>query len=175
MDCCIYVESKGAVISVPNLERREKVKNKASKIVVGVLAICLLVVPFEAVYAEPAMPDSGIVMPLYNNVVVTACSMNISDSGMMIISYMYSGYEGVTSKAVITTYIEKKVLGLFWQRVDIGTINNVWSKTINEFMYTGSRYYQLSSTGTYRVNVKYEIYGSGGDVDVISYEKSDTY
>lgn len=101
--------------------------------------------------------------------------MNISSSGLMTISYQYSGYPSITTKAVITTYIEKRTLGIFWSRVDIGTSDNQWNDVINDYRYTGYRTYQLSDKGTYRVVVKYTIYGTGGSADVIPYEAKDSY
>ena len=58
-------------------------------------------------------------------------------------------------------------MGLFWTRVDIGTTNDEWVDTINNYRYTGSRTHQLSSSGTYRVTVNFKIYGSGGTADEI--------
>lgn len=59
--------------------------------------------------------------------------------------------------------------------MDIGTANDEWVDTINKSNYSGTRTYQLSSEGTYRVNVEYKIYGSGGSADVIPYTQTDTY
>ncbi len=138
-----------------------------------VLALCLSVVPFCSVSASAATQEE--VTPYFNNTLSTTTAMNISSSGKMTISYQYSGYSSITTKAVITTYIEKKTLGLFWTRVDIGTTDNQWVDTINDYRYTGSRSYQLSSSGTYRVTVVYKIYGSGGAADEIEYQSKDSY
>ena len=83
------------------------------------------------------------------------------------IYYDYTGLSGKTTKVVITTYIEKKTLGLFWSRVENGQPNNQWVDT----SYT----FQLSSTGTYRVTVTYKVYGSGGAADEIKCVMKDSY
>ena len=149
--------------------RRTKLKST----IVTILTLCLLLVPFGTVSASATQTEE--IMPLYNNTSSTISAMSINDSGTMTISYRYSGYPSVTTKAVITTYIEKKTLGLFWTRVDIVTDNDEWVDTINDYRYSGSRTYKLSSKGTYRVKISYKIYGSGGSADVIPYEKTDTY
>lgn len=47
-------------------------------------------------------------------------------------------------------------MGPFWERVDIGITNNKWKDTVNDYRYSGTRTYQLSSSGTYRVTVIYK-------------------
>lgn len=146
---------------------------KIKRILATILVLCLSVIPFCSVSAAAATPEG--VMPLYNNTASVTTAMNINSSGKMTISYQYSGYPSTTTKAVITTYIEKKTLGLFWSRVDIGTTDDQWVDTINDYRYTGSITYQLSSSGTYRVTVVYKIYGSGGAADEIEYQAKDSY
>jgi len=131
-------------------------------------------IPFGSVSASAAVASEEI-MPLYNNTSTAYCTANINDSGNMTISYRVYGYSSTTSKIVINTYIEKKVLGLFWSRVDIGETDDEWVDTINKSTYIGSRSYQLSSTGTYRVNVTYTVYGTGGAADVIPFSIEKSY
>lgn len=138
-----------------------------------VLTLCVSIVPLCSFSASAATPEE--ITPRYNNTLSTTTAMNINSSGKMTISYEYTGYPGTTTKAVITTYIEKKVLGLFWSRVDIGTTDDQWVDTINDYIYSGHRTYQLSSSGTYRVTVVYKIYGTGGAADEIDYQKTDSY
>ena len=93
----------------------------------------------------------------------------------MNINYNYTGNSSTTSKAVITTYIEKQFLFIFWTRVDIGTTDNKWTQTVNNYRYTGTRTFKLPSTGTYRTTVVYEVYGSGGSADTITCQDEITY
>lgn len=118
---------------------------------------------------------AGEAVPYYNNVNSTNSSASISSSGVLTVTNRYVGSSSVTTKAIITTYVEKKVLGLFWSRVDIGQTNDEWVDTIYNYTYTGSHSVQLSSTGTYRVTVEYVIYGSGGSADTITKEIEKTY
>ena len=139
---------------------------------------CVLIVSLSIISLMPvsaAKAFSGTVAPFYNNVASATATININSSGKLTIGYKYSGYSSITTKAVITTYIEKKTLGLFWKRVDIGKTNNEWIDTINDYRYTGSRTHQLSSSGTYRVTVIYNIYGSGGSADKITCQATDSY
>lgn len=138
-----------------------------------VLIVSLSIISLMTVSAAKAF--SGTVAPFYNNVGSATSAISINDSGKLTIGYKYSGYSSITTKAVITTYIEKKTLGLFWKRVDIGKTNNEWIDTINDYRYTGSRTHQLSSSGTYRVTVIYNIYGSGGSADEITCQATDSY
>lgn len=138
-------------------------------IISAFLIMCLFVVPLSPVSAAEG------VTPRYNNVNSATTNMGISTSGKLSITYKVNGYSSITTKIVITTYIEKKFLGLFWRRVDIGTTDDQWVDTINDYRYTGSRTHQLSSSGTYRVTVVYKIYGSGGSADEIEYQATDSY
>lgn len=113
---------------------------------------------------------ADIATPYYNNVVTTDSTASISSSGKLTVRNSYDGEDGVTTKAIITTYVEKKVLGLFWTRVDIGTTDDEWVDTIYDHVYTGSHSIQLSSEGTYRITVKYVVYGTGGAADEIDWE-----
>ena len=74
----------------------------------------------------------------------------------------------VFSKAIITTYVEKKVLGLFWSRVDIGQTDNKWIDVRYDNVYTGTHSVQLSDKGTYRVTSEFVMYGSGGPADTVT-------
>lgn len=144
---------------------------RLTSIISVILALCLFVVPLSPASAA----SEGDIMPRYNNVSTVTASIGINDSGKLSITYKYSGAASITTKAVITTYIEKKFLGLFWRRVDIGTTNDEWVDTINDYRYTGSRTHQLSSSGTYRVTIIYKIYGTGGSADEIEVQKTDSY
>ena len=144
-------------------------KNKQKKILAMLLTAVLLIVPFStSICAEE-------ITPYYNNTASTSTGMGIDANGLLTISYRYAGYQAVATHAVITTYVEKRFLGLFWSRVDIGTTDNQWVDTIYDYRYNGSRTFQLSKSGTYRVKVTYTIYGSGGAADVIEYEGTDSY
>ena len=148
-------------------------KKIIKRIFVAILILCLTIVPLSPVSA--AVADGNEIMPYYNNVKSASTVISINSNGKLTITYSYSGSPSITTKAVITTYIEKKTLGLFWTRVDIGTTNDEWVDTINSYSYSGTRTYQLSSKGTYRVTTVYKIYGSGGAADEIECKAQDSY
>ncbi len=152
------------------MERGEIMRKTFFKRMISVfIAWVLLVSGFSFV----AKADEAV--PFYNNVNSTNSSASISSSGVLTVTNRYVGSSSVTTKAIITTYVEKKVLGLFWSRVDIGQTNDEWVDTIYNYTYTGSHSVQLSSTGTYRVTVEYVIYGSGGSADTITKEIEKSY
>ena len=148
-------------------------KKIIKRIFVAMLILCLTIVPLSPVSA--AVADGNEIMPYYNNVKSASTVISINSNGKLTITYSYSGSPSITTKAVITTYIEKKTLGLFWTRVDIGTTNDEWVDTKYESTYVGSRTHQLSSTGTYRVTVIYKIYGTGGSADEIERQVTASY
>lgn len=147
-------------------------KNTPKRLISLVLANVLLFLIFAAP-ASAAIADT--VAPCYNNVDTANTSVTISSSGVITINNRYTGTQSVTTKAIITTYIEKKVLGLFWSRVEIGETDDEWVDVIYNYQYSGSHSYQLESTGTYRVTVEYVIYGSGGSADTITKEIEKSY
>lgn len=148
--------------------KKYTLKKLVSLILANVLLLLIVFVP-----AKAAVQDE--VAPCYNNVVTANSTVAISSSGVATITNMYNGFQNVTTKAVITTYIEKKILGIFWSRVDIGQTNDEWVDTIYNYKYSGSHSVQLPSTGTYRVTVEYVIYGSGGAADTITKEFEKSY
>ena len=152
----------------------EKMNQSIKKILVSFLAFCLLTTPVFSVSAA-AVTAKYSIAPLYNNTATVLTSMTINNSGKMSINYNVAGFSSLTTKISITTYIEKKTLGLFWMRVDNGQANEQWVDTIYNYKYNGSRTYQLASSGTYRVTVVYKVYGSGGSADEIEYQKTDSY
>lgn len=123
--------------------------------------------------ATAATPSE--IMPMYNNTSCVSSNIGISSSGQLTIYYDYTGFPGKTSKAVITTYIERKTLGLFWKRVENGQTNNEWVDTKFGVDCSYFRVFQLPSSGTYRVTVTYQIYGSGGAADNIKCVMKDSY
>ncbi len=149
--------------------------NKILKRNLSIILILFLII-MSTPYTHAATIDSShTVAPLYNNVVSAQTSASVSSSGIITISNRYVGIQNTTTKAIITTKIEKRFLGLFWKSVDINQPNNQWVDTIYNFSYTGSHTFQLPSTGTYRITAVYEIYGNGGSADKITCEVKKTY
>lgn len=127
------------------------------------------------VFASSKAVSAAEITPYFNNTISASTSVNLPSSGKITITNSYKGVKDVTTKAVITTYIEKRFLGIFWTRVDIGTTDNEWVDTSYNYYYTGDHSFQLESTGTYRVTVKFVISGSGGSADEIVKEIEKEY
>ena len=118
--------------------------------------------------------DNG-VMPRYNNTAGTSTNFSISTTGKATITATYSGIASKTTGATVTSYIEKRTLRIFWSKVDIGQPNNEWVDTSSDYTDVFVHEFYLSSTGTYRAKVVYEISGTGGATDVINYDQERTY
>ena len=125
--------------------------------VLALLLICTSVFSYFTLSVSAA--DDGI-MPLHYNIDIVEMTASVSSSGLLSIDYHYLGTEGITAKVKITTYLEKKILGLFWSRVDIGKVDDEWVDIIYDLEYDFTRTYQLSSTGTYRGNVTFIVTNS---------------
>lgn len=139
----------------------------------AILALCACLTTFGAIPASAATEDD--IALCFNNVHSVVTSMNINADGQLTILYTYDGFSDRITETVIVTCVEKKVLGLFWQHVDIGTSDNQWVDTTDASDYTSIRTYQLPSSGTYRVTVTYTIYGTDGVSDVVEHQRTGSY
>ena len=135
----------------------------------------LLLVLILGTLISTAMASDYEIMPCYNNTMGTSTNFVISSTGEAEISITYDAYQDYFTSATITSYIEKRTLGLFWTRVDIGQPNNEWVDTSTRYYNAFGHTIQLPSTGTYRATVVYEINGTGGAADVIDFDKTLTY
>ena len=166
--CCIYKGVKNIKKERLMIMKKYTLKKLICLIMANVFLLLIAIVP-----ANAAMQDE--IAPCYNNVITANSTATISSSGVITVTNTYTGSQSVTTKAVITTYIEKRTLGIFWSRVDIGQTDDEWVDTIYNYKYSGSHSAQLPSTGTYRVTVEYVIYGSGGAADTITKEIEKIY
>ena len=66
---------------------------------------------------------------MFNNMYSTYTNAIIASDGTMTIYESYDGIPGVTTRGELTTYIEKRILGIFWKKVNNGQPNN-WSSII---------------------------------------------
>ena len=142
--------------------------------IISLILLVTILSTFVVMAAAAVIPDDGI-MPCYNNTMNTSTNFTITTSGKATISATYDGYRNLTTGATITSYIEKRTLGLFWTRVDIGQPNNEWVDTSSDYLGAFVHEFWLEDTGTYRATVVYEISGTGGATDVIDFDKTVTY
>ena len=130
---------------------------------VSVFALALLtlimgvVVPYRR--AEAAI--------MYNNVTNAYMNCSIDSSNQLHASLTALGIKGTTSSIKAEVYVEKRILGLFWTRVDIGYPNNTWTDSTTSYTYNNVFSTQLSTGVTYRVTATFTVSGDGGADDVI--------
>lgn len=136
---------------------------------------CLLIAVLMMVSASTSAMAASPYETRYNNTVMASSVASISDSGLLTVDNQFQGIRGKTTKGEITTYVEKRTLGFFWTRVDIGQPNNQWVDVVYDYLYDGTHTFQLSNQGTYRITVVYVISGSGGDADTIRQTMTKTY
>lgn len=112
---------------------------------------------------------------MYNNISYANVDCGINSSGLLEAALYAVGITGITRRIKVELYVEKRVLGIFWKRMDIGCTNNVWEDYTTNIVYSNTFSTNLSSTGTYRVTVKFTAYGTGGTEDEITIRKQLTY
>ncbi|MBR7098597.1 MAG: hypothetical protein IKC59_04205 [Clostridia bacterium] len=136
------------------------------KIICFVLCITTLLcsLSFSAFAAEA---EKDAIEPRYNNVAMTDSSFVILSNGSAEVTVAYYGSSGITTGATITTQIQKKVLGLFWKKVDIGVADNTWVENVSDHSFGTYYTVQLTDKGTYRAKIHYTIYGTAGPADEI--------
>lgn len=110
-----------------------------------------------------------------NTISSVTSTVNINSDGELSIIYRNIANSSKVQKVTVTTYIEKKHLGIFWQRIDIGTINNEWIDTIHDCLYIGSRSYLLPEPGVYRTTVSYKFYDSNSLISTITCQSEDSF
>ncbi|MBQ1892659.1 MAG: hypothetical protein II155_00985 [Clostridia bacterium] len=103
----------------------------------------------------------------YNNTISASLSCSIDSSGQLSAVLAATGYSSLAKKISVELYIEKRILGLFWKRVNIGYTDNVWQDSVTGYYYSNTFTHNLSSGGTYRVTVTYTVSGTGGPDDII--------
>ena len=111
----------------------------------------------------------------YNNTISASTQSSVSSNGKLKTIMQVIGIKDRTTRIEVELYVEKRILGIFWSRVDIDLPNNVWTDFVNASQYSNTFTTQLNSTGTYRVKGQFTVYGSGGAADVIPFEDTVTY
>lgn len=138
-----------------------------------IIFLSLVLVNLTAVNAF-AQEDYG-VAPCYDNVTRYYCNFSVNDPNTATVSVDYYGISGDFQKAEITVKIQKKVLLLFWDTVDIGEPNDEWVETstaLNGHFYNT---FDVNGTGTYRALITVEFTGVDGSVDVVEETKEYKY
>lgn len=142
-------------------------KSKITKIT----ALFLLLVISISFLILPANAEEPTRSKYYDSVFTTAGVV----SGALEIhnEYTVSSSTGFTS-AEIHTYVERRVLGIFWVKVDNGQPDKIWVDTSTSRAHIKNYTLTLTQTGTYRVTADYTFYGSSGS-ESITMQKTVTY
>lgn len=133
------------------------------------ILICLLL------FSSTIVVYATDVMPCYDNILYAETKAYLSDEGVLTIYNEYSAANDAIAEASITTYIEKRFLGIFWARVDIGVDGNAWTDTSTTSDYWNEYSFQLSSTGKYRITTEYIFTGIDGNIEEVTSEATATY
>lgn len=155
---------------------QEKLKKRGNnmKKVKKTLAIILAVLSFASIfmaYVSAESKENPVKSKYYHDVESTAI---ISSSGVLTASNYYSISGSGFTSAKIETYVEKRVMGIFWTKVNNGQPNNTWVAYPTATVYMKDYTLQLSSTGTYRVTATYTFYGSNGS-ETVTRQPTATY
>lgn len=127
-----------------------------------IISFVMLVIMLFAM-AIPTMAAEDEITPYLNNTNTTEAVFVILDDGEAMVSYTCFGYQGITTRIVVETKIEKKFLW-WWNDVDGAS----WTDESTEYYCAGDHSIQLTKSGTYRATVTYTVYGTGGEADVLT-------
>ena len=138
------------------------------KRIFSVFAVLLLLLAFSVgAYAEIVVDDdllgdmlidyitgeghlSGTVgsVPDYTNTNNTSISFYISDTGKVNVTYTISLSTSAARSATVEIYLEKQIIGPFWQRMNIQ-----WKDTFTERYHVQSFTANVKESGLYRVTM----------------------
>ncbi len=133
-----------------------------------------LVMMSLATVSSFAQEDYGIA-PCYDNVDNCICDFNIYGANDAQVYVRYIGNSSNLSQVRMTVKIQKKVLLLFWDTIEIGEPNNEWIATSSNVNDSFNRTFSVSETGTYRAVFTVEFFGNNGSVDVIETKVESEY
>lgn len=112
---------------------------------------------------------------MYNNTGGTSISCTVDSNGRLQATLIVNGKSGITTHIGVKLYVEKRVLGIFWSRVNIGCDDNLWIDSTNNYNYRNVFSVNLTASGTYRTTVTYTVSGTGGGNDIITQTDTVTY
>ena len=121
------------------------------------LALLIVCTSLSPAYASQTEDEA---MPRLNTMIDVSSAANLSSSGLLYVINTYATNDSQISRVVVTTYVEKRNLLLFWDRVDIGTTNDEWVDRGGNGDFSKAHTAQMPGSGTYRVTVTFEVYNS---------------
>ena len=138
----------------------------------SLLVMLALLTMVIGVFADAKRTEAAVT---YNNAVYATILCSIDSNGTLSTIMTAVGTNGLTKRIGVELYVEKRILGLFWKRVDIGCTNNIWADSTTSITYCNTFTHNLTSQGKYRVTVTYTFYGNGVADDVIVKTDIKTY
>ena len=146
-------------------------KQSVKTIISILLTILMLWCGGTAAYASET--DAGIA-PCLDYAYDASMAFGVIDPGVADFFVSYNGNPDTFMVAQLTVTFEKKVLGVFWRTVEIGTENNEWVGYNADLRGEFYDYVTLDGTGTYRANFRLEIMGADSS-DIIEESMSYKY
>lgn len=146
-------------------------KKAITLLLLSILIISSLSIPIMAA----AMTSDNEILPRWNNTNTCKTNFTITESGTAQVLVQYQGIPDVTTNVETRVQLEKKVLGLFWSKVDIGEPNDEWiviSSNINDTIVHTTH---LNKKGTYRAVFEVTFSGSNGPDDVVEIKTEAKY
>ena len=111
----------------------------------------------------------------YNSGAYAYTQSDINSDGVLQVTLIARGEKGITTRIEVELYVEKRVLGIFWTRVNIGTTNNIWTSSVNSWQYNNAFSTQLNTSGTYRVTSIFKMLDANGSTEEITKVNTATY
>ena len=137
--------------------------------------ILTLLLMFTAVVPAYASSPEQDIAPRLNVSIDAACIPNLPSSGLLSVTNTYSANDSQITKIVVTTYVEKRSLLVIWNRVDIGTTNDVWVDYGSNGYFSKSHSAQMPGSGTYRVVATFDVYNGSTLLDSIEKKLTVSY
>ncbi len=93
-------------------------------------------------------------VPGFSSIENLSITFYIGPSGAAALSFSVSNSIKSPSQLTITSYIEKRSLGVFWSKVDIGVQDDQWVERTSKKFYSATHAADVSEDGVYRATVK---------------------
>ena len=112
--------------------------------------------------------------PCYDYTRQASSGLIINSSGKATVSISCTGLNSSVTKITSETCLQRK-FGLIWIKANIGTTNNVWTYTANDYLLVTSHSANLSKKGTYRAKTVFTVYKGTSSEKVTIYSLTAEY
>lgn len=144
------------------------------------MAACLMAVLMLLTAWAGALPASAAavepeVMPCWENVSSCQNNFSITANGSASVSVVYYGNSATFSSIRVSVVVQKRVLGIFWSKIDIGDAGEEWVATSGNLSGLLSKTFSIEDTGTYRAKFVVDVTSTSGSVETIEETITATY